>query len=349
MARLQLIKNGGSAATLISNSFIENYMPKANPTFAMIYILAYKRLSNGAHVETKDLAETFRLLESDVINAWNYWEREGLVTITATDPDSMGITFIEPPQKEPEKEKKETRKPNGFSEKTDYSVQELEYYQSQSDEIKNLFSHAEQAFGRTLKYTDLNLLYGLHDWLKLPVPVILKLITHCCESGKKSMNYIETVAVNWRDEGIETEAAADEFINAFNKDYRSILRAFGQQSRNPAPKETEFMKRWLGELNMPLEIILEACDKTMMALGKPNFKYADAIVAKWSENGVKNLGDINKLEEDFTQIKTAKTRRAAPKKKERFANFEGRPIDFNELEKMERDHINDMVAASGSE
>ena len=69
MARLQLIKNGGSAYTQISNNFIENYMPRANPIFVSVYILAYKRLTCGMNLDTKDLASVFNILESDVINA----------------------------------------------------------------------------------------------------------------------------------------------------------------------------------------------------------------------------------------------------------------------------------------
>ena len=114
MARLQLIKNGGSAATLISNNFIENYMPKANPMFATVYIFTYKRLSGGAPVETKELADIFGILESDVINAWKYWESAGLVSINKDNPDSFGITFIDPPEKEndaAESDVKEIKKP----------------------------------------------------------------------------------------------------------------------------------------------------------------------------------------------------------------------------------------------
>ena len=360
MARLRLSQDG--PATPISNVFIEQYMAKANPIFSLVYIFTYKRLTHdGQPVDTGELASVFDVLESDVIKAWKHWESEGLVRIEASEPDAMTIVFVEPADKKPPAVKdglladepkviKPSKPPAAKAEplteaRIDYPVEELEYIQKQCEEIRGLFEHAEKALGRTLKYSDLNTLYGLHDWLRLPVPVIKRLVEYCADNGHRHMNYIETVAINWRERGVNSPEDADAYIQLYNVGYRSILKAFGQ-SRNPAAKEIEYMDKWLSLMDMPLEVVLEACDKTIMALGKPNFKYADTIIADWHKHGVRTLDGVRNNEADCTAEKVAKPKQA--KRKTKFDNFEGRKTDYTQLEKMETELINDMVNNGGN-
>jgi len=357
MARLQLLNSGGSAVTPISNVFIEHYMPYANPIFSLIYIYTYKRLANdGRPVETGELADAFNILESDVVNAWKYWESKGLVKMEARR-DALGIAFHEPQEKNYSGKTIKSNdaagaanpasEPKSFLDsRVDYPVEELEYIQNQNEEIRGLFAFAEESLGRTLKYNDLNLLYGLHDWLRLPVPVVEKLIGYCAQNGHTHMNYIETVAVNWRENGVDSIKKAEDFIQLFNTGYRRILKAFGQ-SRNPAPKEIEYMEKWLRNWNMPLDIALEACDKTIMALGKPNFKYADSILENWYKSGVKTLDGVKGMENDFEKNKAVKTGKRTARKKPAFDNFTVRQIDFDQIEVKEKAYIDEMVNGAG--
>ena len=45
-----------------------------------------------------------------------------------------------------------------------------------------------------------------------------------------------------------------------------------------------------------MDIILEACKRTISQIHQPSFQYADKILKKWNQNGVKTLSDIEKLD-----------------------------------------------------
>ena len=358
MARLLLTKSDRCATTQVSNVFIEDYLPKAPPIFSAVYLLTYKRLVSGEPpADTKQLADLFGILESDVVNAWKYWDAAGLVRIGAngSNGDSMTLFFLDPPEKKTNVRARADnldaeKKPDlPVESKTDYSLRELEYYQTQNEEIRDLFGFAEKEFGRTLKYADLNILYSLHDWLRFPIPVIKKLITYCGENGHRNINYIETVAIDWRDKGIESADMADEYIRVYKNEYKSILKAFGQQQRNPAAKEIEYMDKWLNLFAMPIDVILEACDKTIMATGKPVFKYADTILSGWHAAGVMTVEDAKRADTGPVRNKTGTKSKPTANKNNRFVNFESRQIDFDTIDRLENEFMYDLVQGPARE
>ena len=333
-------------------------MPCANPMFSSIYIFTYKRLAyDGRPVDTKELAAVFNILESDVMKAWEYWNDEGLIELKTDDNEVLDVVFLEPREKKTVNKKTKTAgsaaakksKPEQKIQpgsRIDYPVKELEYIQNQNSEIRNLFAFAEQSFGRLLQYNDLNLLYGLHDWLRLPIPVVEKLIEYCAENGRTHLNYIEKTAVNWRDSGVDSIEKAEEQIVLYNTNYKNILKAFGQ-NRDPAPRDVEIIDKWLKEWDMPLEVILEACDKTIMEIVKPSYKYANKILEDWRNNGVKTLEDVKNMDTEFEKAKTDKPVKRTQKRKPAFDNFEARHIDFDQIEKNEKAYIEKMVNAAG--
>lgn len=93
------------------------------------------------------------------------------------------------------------------------------------------------------------------------------------------------------------------------------------------------MKKWLEEYHFALEVVLEACNRTIANTHKPDFKYTDSILKNWNANGVTNLTDITHLDITFQQQKTnsRKTTVKTPSKT-RFNNFEGRSYDMKSLE-----------------
>ena len=93
------------------------------------------------------------------------------------------------------------------------------------------------------------------------------------------------------------------------------------------------MKRWLEEYAFSLDVILEACNRTIANTHKPDFKYTDSILKNWLTNGATTLTDIAQLDISFKEQKTnsKKTTTKAPAKT-RFNNFEGRTYDMTSLE-----------------
>ncbi|MDR1531045.1 MAG: DnaD domain protein, partial [Clostridiales bacterium] len=158
--------------------------------------------------------------------------------------------------------------------------------------------------------------------------------------------------IDWVENGIHTVEDAKEYVRLFNTDYREIMKAFGIGRREPASAEIKYMQEWLITHGLPLEVILEACDRTVMQTNGPNFPYADKIIATWRETGVQTLEDIKKTDEEFTSAKkksadSGAAARGKPeskgKKQNRFANFDQREWDYAEIEKTEQQLLENAV------
>jgi len=353
MAFIKPSKKQDPALTPIPNIFFDDYMPKANPTYASVYLLGYRLFYHGVtEVSNRALAEKLNLLASDVRRAWLYWAEEKLVCLHNDDGEDYDVEFLPlaavsaPPVKEEATAKRAAGSPV-MAVRPDYNVDELTKQAESSDEVRRLFSVAEKLFGKPLHYTELNALLGFYDWMKMPIAVIEIMLEYCLSNGHKSWRYIEKVALDWTDNGIETAEAAEAYIHLYNGDYREIMKAFGQSRRDPTPKEVGFMKKWIAEYKMPVALITAACDRTVAQLGQPKFSYADTILTDWFEKDARTMEAVDALEESFRKGKmaeqTAKAeKRAAPAArpaKNRFNNYTGRTWDYEKLERLAQERL----------
>ena len=126
-------------------------------------------------------------------------------------------------------------------------------------------------------------------------------------------------------------------MTIFNRAYFKILKAFGIAGRNPVDAEISCMDKWLKDYGFSLEVISEACSRTMAAIHQPSFPYTDKILASWKKQGVKSLSDIQNTDQNRSTRKAKEEAApAAPKRPaspNRFHNFQERDYDFKELEK----------------
>lgn len=344
MSDIKLKMNCCFSYTNISNVFIDEYMANANPVFVSIYIYGLRMCIQGINVTTKEIAEKFRILESDVINAWRYWNDNNIVKMTNSDKE-VNIEFIEPKSKlDIIKESKQIKSKNKIEigQRPKYTADEIAIYNTKNSDVKQIFSMAERILAITLNHNDMSILLGLYDWLRMPMDLIAVLFTYCASLDKRNIRYVEKVAIEWTEKGIDSVDKADEHIKFFNVDYKEIMGCFGIRNRLPIDNEQEYMNRWLSVYKMPIEIIKEACSKTILQTGQVSFKYADRVISKWFEKGVKTIDDVKKEEEEFKNEKkksseVIKYNNSKPYiKPNRFINYEQREWDFDELRKLER-------------
>ena len=125
-----------------------------------------------------------------------------------------------------------------------------------------------------------------YDGLKMSCSLLEYLAEYCAGLGHTSIRYIEKVALNWYEMGIQTKEAAREYTLRFSKDMSAVMKAFGIIGRGPAAAEQEFMKKWFKEYGFDKTLVTEACDRTITATGAASFPYADKILTGWHAQGV---------------------------------------------------------------
>ena len=200
-------------------------------------------------------------------------------------------------------------------------------------ELKSLLFIAEQYLGKTLTKTDMDAITYFYDTLGMSADLIEYLIESCVENGHKSIRYIQKVALSWFDDGVRTVAEARQRSVNYNKNCYAVMNAFGLKNRAPGEAELAYIKKWSEEFGFTLDIILEACNRTISATHQPSFEYTDSILQKWRSRQVRKIQDIAALDAAFQKerSRSAAVSRVKPAVRN-LNNFDRRSYDMDSLE-----------------
>ena len=362
MNTIHLRALSSSQVTILSNIFIDQYMPGAGGEFVKVYIYLLRLLADpSASVCLPLLADRLNCTEGDISRALKYWSNEGLL-ILETDPagELTGITLTEPsPDTQMEltatvsvpqsalaatapisqtvsaatvsTPQPDTAPSRSASALTPARIKELK----ENEDVAQLIYICEQYLGKTLTPTDTRKILFFYDELKMSVDLIDFLIQYCVGRGHKSMRYIETVAMAWSKEGITTVEMAKDSTSRYGRDYFTILKAMGITNRNPVDSEIVMMDTWLKDYGFSMDMIQEACSRTIMQTGQPSFQYAHKILTGWFKKGALTPEAVHALDVQHQKRSqdNSRSRSQTPKSPNRFNNFQQRNYDFKELEK----------------
>lgn len=330
--------------TNIENEFIDTYMPKANGEYVKVYLYLLRHL-NAADtcITLAHIADSLDNTERDILRALKYWEKKGLLLIAYNEHgDICGVDIATisvqnigaaknteiPIPVEPIKAIKE--KPVALAPKVHSSKSRKEF--------KQLLFMTEQYLGKPLSKSDVEMISYFCDTLHFPIALIEFLIEYCVENGHYSMHYIQSVALAWSDHDILTVDAAKAQITNFNKDYYTVLKAFGITGRNPVTNEKQFINKWIKEYGFSMELISEACNRTIANIHQPSFEYTDSILNSWLKQKVHYLADLDKLDQIYQESKSSKAGKKTSSSektsssKNTFNNFQQRSYDLDSLE-----------------
>lgn len=331
-------------STLIENDFIDNYMTKANGEYVKVYLLLLRHLSaNSTSLTISKLADYLECTEKDILRALNHWSNVGLLKIDYDEAGTIcGLAIGKGSSasssaavSSTKNETLEKQDKSSFFDKVKKKVPAKSLASEHQEDLRQLYFVAEQYMGKPLSVTEIQKINYFFDQLNFSTDLIEYLIEYCVENGHKSMHYIESVALAWSDAKISSVADAKANASSYNKNYFAILKAFGISGRNPAPVEIGYMKKWTEEYGFSLDIIIEACNRTITNTAKPDFKYTDSILTNWFSRDVHHISDVNRLDLAHQQEKTTRKKPAAKTvniSNNRFNNFEGRSYDMASLE-----------------
>jgi len=319
-----MLKSKSLGFTPVNNIFIEKYMPQARGEFIKIYLLMLKHdISGEFGVSSSILASSLNLLESDIMNALNYWNDQGVIKFTQIDKmGNYNVEFIDLIQ-EPAKSTKQ--------------VDLLEALDSTT--TKDMLKDIEMLLARPLSPNEMSIYLNWQREFGFSSELILILMEYCISKGKSDSRYIEKVALSWHDLKITTieqaqnliKKAEDKWINI-----RKILTYLGINNTDIMKPQQDLIEKWLLIYKFPNEIILKACDICSERLNRADFKYIDGILTNWNKNNIKTLEDIalkdtkNTKNTKYTKNYNTNNNEKAPLK---FNNFEGREYDYDSLEK----------------
>lgn len=372
MNRVNIYRTATSEQTSISNLFIDEYMADANDAQLKIYLFLIRMMNANLPTSITDIADKFNYTEKDVLRALMYWESRQLLALdfdAAHNLSGIQILSLDKPYEAPRTAPRITpvlsfirpasmqtgmtarapmassalasqagmpeqtnRSDNNSINKPEYSLDELKSFKSNQD-IEQLLMVTEQYVGRQLTRSDMETILFLYDRLGFSTDLIDYLVQHCVERGKKDFRYMEKVALSWHEQGITSPKDAQNASRKYDKVVYTIMKSLGKNT-NPAPKELEYINKWTKDYGFLLDVIQEACDKTVMTTDSHRFAYADGILTKWYRAGVHHKADIPAA--DAAYKRTAQDNRQGKGdniiSKNKFNSFAQNSYDFDQLE-----------------
>ena len=356
MKELKLTKYVQTNATVLDNEFIDHYMVRANGEYVKVYLLLLRHMNQSSgYLSVSELADLLECTEKDILRALRYWKSEGLLDYLDDTPDdpSPKITAPSPAASSGLHDVQSgymtsSIPADSVSDSAALaSTTNIQQYRSRKEraEFKELLFVAEQYLGKTLSATDIDQITYFYDTLNMSAELIEYLIEYCVENGHKSMHYINKVALSWHEENITTVNLAKTSSFLYNKNCYCVLNAYGIKGRGPAASEIAYIRKWSEEYGFALEVILEACDRTMNSIHQPSFDYTDSILKRWKDKNVRQLKDIDAVDADYRKEKERAKELAKERKRQqqaqkpvssqnnKFNNFDGRSYDMNDLER----------------
>lgn len=339
--------------TVVSNRFIDDFMEDANDAQLKIYL--YLMRMTGANLPTgiSDIADRFNYTEKDVLRALHYWEKKHLleleydelhnlcgvhmlpvsnvlkamapaaqtpiVQVPAVPTEEPKITVVKPAIQPIAASAMDMAKPQ-------YTKDDLLRFKSGESSAELVFI-AEQYLRKTLSVAELGTLFYLSDTLHFSNDLIDYLLQYCVGRDKTDHRYIEAVALDWAQSGITTPKQAAAHARKYDRIVYDIMNALGKSS-NPSNVEVSLINKWTRDFSYDMGVISVACERTVLNTDKKRFSYADSILTRWYELGIRHKGDIESLDPPRKKVPSESTASS-----NKFNQFAQNTYDYEALEK----------------
>ncbi len=327
MAGFSVYQDSYIGATIISNRFIDEYMNEANDAQLKVYLYLVRMLNANLETSVQDIADRFNHTEKDVLRAFVYWEKKGLLTLDYDEQGELaGVHLVNlcrseahGPSVESTHKKLSSRsvteaekqqEADGDKEfatelkKEEISVPEKREFTS--SEIASIGEKggtqlaflAETYFGKTLTPSDIQTLFYISEELGFSEDLTDYLLQYCAEKGKKDFRYAEKVAISWRKNGIASVEQARGSNLRYDRTVYDIMNRLGKKN-SPTEAEAQYINRWRTEYGFSEEAIFRACDKAVLTTDAGRFNYAEGILKSWHEQNAHSIEEIEESELRF--------------------------------------------------
>ena len=352
MNSLTVSQNSHAGMTMLSNRFIDEYMKDANDAQMKVYLYLLRYAGTDMPTGISAIADCFNYTEKDILRALQYWDRmhvisllhdetgkltgirlenldaapAGMISMPASDAAVTALEAIPAlPVTAPAFE--QTAIPS-VCDKSLITLDQVKAFKQQEATSELVFI-TEQYLGRPLSTENIRSIIFMTDVLHFSTDLIDHLVQYCVDRGKKDFRYIEKVALSWAQSGVSTPKEAAAVAAKYDKNVYTVMNALGK-SGTPTQKEASYIQKWFREYGFTPDMILEACERCVLATDKHRFEYTDGILQSWRENSIHTMQDITEADAAFRKKKaTRPPRSTAPSNP--FHQFRQNQYDYDEL------------------
>lgn len=266
-----------------------------------VKVLLYILKNKISEIDFSSVGEAVGISSEDAEDAVSYWQQVGVLYTEGNSPADVHTKTVKE-NSSPVQKKNSAAEQNSHEKSAKMiSPEEIADRIEHSEDVKFLFSAAEETLGKILNYTEQRSILWLHDYYNIAPDILLMIMDLSRQINKSSIGYIEKIAISWHDKNITThEQASREIISI--KNYFSLEGQVSAKlglNRTLTPTEKKFVKEW-SDKDISIDLIIYSYEKTIDSIGKVKFSYMNKILSSWHEKGISTVASAKADSKEHT-------------------------------------------------
>ncbi len=282
---------------------------------ALLYIFRH----NG-QASSEEIAKALGQTISDTDNLLEFWVEEGIISQNGNVVEPQKIE-AKPKVSEEKVIVKETISAPTLSPK------DIVMLLRSDKNLQLLVNEAQRVLGRTISTAEQAIIINMVNYYGLKPEVVLMILEYYRNEKQKGMSisfaYINAMAKNWSDEGIDSIDLAEEKLSEIEKSNRmwnEIIAITGIRHRKPTVKQREMVMAWFEDFDITM--ITLASDIMKENIPEPKLSYINSILKKWKKSNIKTPADVEKERQEFAKNKAEKEQKSDKLKSKPSYNLE---------------------------
>ncbi len=278
----ELIKDFYLRDTNVENIFINEYLTQASGDYVKVYLFALMYADFDMRMTNETIAKHLSMEDEDVLKAWTYWEKMGVIRKHYEKPGDKfryQVEFLNLKElaygKKLKSQKTESRVPDRLKELMD------------DDAVKDMYSEIERITGRLFEGREpAEIMSWITDYNANP-EMIAYAYSYCMKKKNHSNHkYVAAIVKEWASQGLKTVNQIEDYLEETDNRhylYKRVLRALGFL-RNATEEEKRIMDTWFDQMGFSIDKVLDACKKTT-GISNPNINYINSVLKAWNGGG----------------------------------------------------------------
>lgn len=285
----------------VPNDIVDKYLKMASEyqLKALLFVLR-----NGGQASSAQIAKVLGQTCGDIDDLMEFWIDEGLFSVDGQAPVQPAPAIDKEPQTEVKIVKEAISAPR-------LTPKDIVTATMESEEIAFLLNEAQVILGRTLSHADQEMLVNMVNYYGLRVEVIMMILQFYRGEKEKGRSvgiaYVNAMAKNWADEGIDSISAAEaklQEVEQSDRRWNEIIAITGIRHKRPTVKQREMVNSWFADFDITM--ITLACDMMKENIPEPKLAYVNTILKKWKKKGISTPAQVEEEQKAFSQSRAEK-------------------------------------------
>lgn len=309
---LTLTTNGWGMMFGVPVAVVDKYLKLATPS--QLKVLLYLLRHQCSEINTEQIANALSMNAELIEEALMFWEQTELFSSSHTETKPEPAPIHEQPPAAAVSENPRANATVAVAQRSSGEVtltpSEIASELKRNSGMMELFRMAEQLMGEPLTHMQQRSLLWQYQYLQVPGDIILTVLSYCQSMDKTSVQYEEKLLYTWWNQGICTMQQVNDAIvkDQESRSYHGTIARTLDMKIKPTTKQREYFDSWHA-LNIPVDLIRYAYEKTIEQTDKRSFPYMNKIITEWSKAGYKTREEVDmgdKITKNSEAIKAKK-------------------------------------------